>query len=51
MKRAFPKLYRNYVRPVDNYSDLLLKTLQHLSPRTGQTPVCVLTGRLQQRLL
>ena len=41
MKRAFPKLYRNYgVRPVDNYSDL--KTLQHLSPRTGQTPVCVL---------
>ena len=43
MKRAFPKLYRNYgVRPVDNYSDLFLKTLQHLSPRTGQTPVCVL---------
>ena len=43
MKRAFPKLYSNYgVRPVDNYPDLLLKTLQHLSPRTGQTPVCVL---------
>jgi len=43
MKRAFPKLYKKYgVRPVDNYPDLLLKTMQHLSPRTGQTPVCVL---------
>lgn len=43
MKRAFPQLYSNTrVRPVDNYPDLLLKTLQHLSPRAGQTPVCVL---------
>ena len=43
MKRAFPKLYKQCgVRPVDNYPDLLLKTMQHLSPRTGQTPVCVL---------
>lgn len=43
MKRAFPKLYKRYgVRPVDDYPDLLLKTMQHLSPRTGQTPVCVL---------
>lgn len=43
MKRAFPKLYKKCgVRPVDNYPDLLLKTMQHLSPRTGQAPVCVL---------
>ncbi len=43
MKRAFPSLYSKYgVRPVDNYPDLLLKTLQHLSPRQGQAPVCVL---------
>ncbi len=43
MKRAFPGLYSRYgVRPVDNYPDLLLKTLQHLSPRAGQSPVCVL---------
>jgi uncharacterized circularly permuted ATP-grasp superfamily protein len=43
MKRAFPGLYRQCgVRPVDDYPELLLKTLQHLSPRSGQTPVCVL---------
>jgi uncharacterized circularly permuted ATP-grasp superfamily protein len=43
MKRAFPSLYSQYgVRPVDNYPDLLLKTMQHLSPRQGQAPVCVL---------
>ncbi|MGJ8649209.1 MAG: circularly permuted type 2 ATP-grasp protein [Opitutaceae bacterium] len=43
MKRAFPKLYRECgVRPVGNYPELLLKTMQHLSPRAGQTPVCVL---------
>ncbi|MGE9266855.1 MAG: circularly permuted type 2 ATP-grasp protein [Verrucomicrobiales bacterium] len=43
MKRAFPKLYRKSgVRPVDHYPELLLETLQYLSPRTGQTPVCVL---------
>ena len=43
MKRAFPGLYRQCgVRPVDQYPEKLLKTLQHLSPRTGQTPVCVL---------
>ena len=43
MKRAFPKLYSEYgVRPVINYPDLLLKTLQHLSPLPGQAPVCVL---------
>ncbi|MGJ8652041.1 MAG: circularly permuted type 2 ATP-grasp protein [Opitutaceae bacterium] len=43
MKRAFPRLYRESgVRPVDNYPEMLLKTMQHLSPRAGQTPVCVL---------
>lgn len=43
MKRAFPLLYSQYeVRPVDNYPDLLLKTLRYLSPRQGQVPVCVL---------
>lgn len=43
MKRAFPRLYRECaVRPVDNYPEILLKTMQHLSPREGQTPVCVL---------
>ena len=43
MKRAFPNLYSQYkVKPVDNYPDLLLKILQHLSPRQGHGPVCVL---------
>ena len=43
MKRAFPGLYHKCaVRSVDNYPDLLLKTLQYLSPRPGQAPVCVL---------
>jgi uncharacterized circularly permuted ATP-grasp superfamily protein len=43
MKRAFPSLYRECgVRPVDNYPEILLKTLEHLTPREGQKPVCVL---------
>jgi len=43
MKRAFPNLYSQYkVKPVDHYPDLLLKTLQHLSPRQEHGPVCVL---------
>ena len=43
MKRAFPSVYRRCgARPVDNYPELLLKTMQYLSPRPGQTPVCVL---------
>lgn len=43
MKRAFPRLYSGMnVRPVDAYPELLLKTIQHLSPRQSQTPVCVL---------
>ena len=44
MKRAFPNLYSRYkVKPVDNYPDLLLKTLQHLSPRQGHGPSLCLT--------
>ena len=43
MKRAFPGLYRECgVRPVDNYPETLLKTLEHLSPREGHKPICVL---------
>lgn len=43
MKRAFPDLYRKYgVCPVDQYPEILLETMQYLSPRKGQTPVCVL---------
>lgn len=43
LKRAFPHLYRDYgVRSVDTYPDHLLKTMHHVSPRHGKTPVCVL---------
>lgn len=43
MKHAFPNLYKSYkVRRVNHYSELLLKTLQHISPRSVNTPVCVL---------
>lgn len=43
MKHAFPGLYKSYgVRRVNHYSELLLKTLQNISPRSVNTPVCVL---------
>ena len=43
MKRAFPNMYRDHgVLPVEHYPELLLKTLQHLSPRPNREPVCVL---------
>ncbi len=43
MKRAFPGLYSSLgVRPVTEYPEMLLKTLQYLSPRQTQEPVCVL---------
>lgn len=43
MKRAFPNFYRDMrVRPVASYPEQLLKTLEYLSPRTSQEPVCVL---------
>ena len=43
MKRAFPQTFGGMsVRPVEAYPDLLLRTLEHLSPRKSQKPVCVL---------
>ena len=43
MKKAFPRTYQSMrVRSVEMYPELLLKTLEHLSPRQSQKPVCVL---------
>lgn len=43
MKRAFPKTYQSMeVCSVEAYPELLLRTLEHLSPRQSQKPVCVL---------
>ena len=43
MKKAFPLTYRDMgVRPVEAYPELLLKTLEFLSPRQTGKPVCVL---------
>lgn len=43
MKRTFPDLYRQMgIEPVRNYPTELLKTLQSVSPRQQDTPVCVL---------
>lgn len=43
IKRAFPQTFGGMsVRPVEAYPDLLLRTLEHLSPRKSQKPVCVL---------
>ena len=43
MKRAFPQTFGGMaVRPVEAYPDTLLKTLEYLSPRKSQKPVCVL---------
>jgi uncharacterized circularly permuted ATP-grasp superfamily protein len=43
MKRAFPNFFpRAGVRPVENYSEELLKTLQHVAPHAKENPVCVL---------
>ncbi len=43
MKRAFPNFFpRAGVRPVENYSEELLKTLQYISPVPKENPVCVL---------
>ncbi len=42
MKRAFPNLFRSAgVRPVENYTDELRNTLQHVAPYGKQDPVCV----------
>lgn len=43
MKRAFPQTFGGMsVRAVEAYPDLLLRTLEYLSPRKSQKPVCVL---------
>ncbi len=43
MKRAFPNFFPGAgVRPVENYSEELLRTLQHIAPHGKDNPVCVL---------
>ncbi len=43
MKRAFPSLYRKCgVRPVQNYPEVLLKTMRFLAEGHVNDPVCVL---------
>ena len=42
MKKIFPQTFRGMsVRSVEAYPELLLKTLENLSPRQSQKPVCV----------
>ena len=42
MKKTFPQTFRGmFVRPVEAYPELLLKTMENLSPRKSQKPVCV----------
>ena len=42
MKKTFPQTFQGMsVRPVEEYPELLLKTLENLSPRQSQKPVCV----------
>lgn len=43
MKRAFPNFFpKAGVRPVENYSEELLNTLQYIAPNQKDNPVCVL---------
>lgn len=43
MKRAFPNFFPQAgVRPVEHYSEELLKTLQYVAPNGKENPVCVL---------
>jgi len=43
MRRAFPNLFQSYaVRPVEGYSDELLKALIHIAPTRGDKPSVVL---------
>ncbi|MEM7791648.1 MAG: circularly permuted type 2 ATP-grasp protein [Verrucomicrobiota bacterium] len=43
MKRAFPYFFpKAGVRPVENYPEELLKTLQYIAPNGKENPVCVL---------
>tara|TARA_B100002019_G_scaffold70383_1_gene60609 strand:- start:7718 stop:9166 length:1449 start_codon:yes stop_codon:yes gene_type:complete len=43
MKKTFPRTYQKMsVRSVEEYPELLLRSLEYLSPRKSQKPVCVL---------
>ncbi len=43
MRRAFPNLFQSYgVRPVESYSDELVKALLHIAPHGGDRPNVVL---------
>jgi uncharacterized circularly permuted ATP-grasp superfamily protein len=43
MRRAFPNLFQSYgVRPVEGYSELLLKSLLHIAPDRNDKPSVVL---------
>jgi len=43
MRRAFPNLFQSYgVRPVEGYSELLLKSLLHIAPTGSDKPSVVL---------
>jgi uncharacterized circularly permuted ATP-grasp superfamily protein len=43
MRRAFPNLFQSYgVRPVEGYSELLLKSLLHIAPNRDDKPNVVL---------
>jgi uncharacterized circularly permuted ATP-grasp superfamily protein len=43
MRRAFPNLFQSYgVRPVEAYPEMLLKSLLHIAPDTGEKPSVVL---------
>ena len=43
MKKTFPRTYQKMsVRSVEEYPEFLLRSLEYLSPRKSQKPVCVL---------
>ena len=43
MRRAFPNLFQSYgVRPVEGYSEMLLKSLLHIAPDRSEKPSVVL---------
>ncbi len=43
MRRAFPNLFQSYgVRPVEGYSEVLLKSLLHIAPKASDKPNVVL---------
>ena len=43
MKKTFPRTYQKMsVRSVEEYPEILLRSLENLTPRKSQKPVCVL---------